>query len=99
MGGPIPIYCIRVTCPRMNVIFFMLQNRKPTIRKKEKGGCKLGQRDGFSDTDIKKINTLYSCTGYPQTTGGKPGKKPTVVPTVKPDLSCQDNNKLVFDNY
>lgn len=74
-------------------------NGKATIRKKgNRGSCKLGQRNGFSEMDVKKINTLYKCAGMPQTTGTtkpKPTKpKPTeAVPTVKPDLSCQDSNK------
>jgi len=28
--------------------------------------CTMGQRDGFSDTDIRKLNTYYQCDGYPQ---------------------------------
>ena len=71
------------------------QNGGPTIKKKKKGSkCRLGQRNGFSDMDVKKINTLYSCDGYAQTTGAvkpKPTKpKPTEeVATVK----CKDTNQ------
>ena len=50
------------------------QNRRPTISVKPagklKGDCKLGQRNGFSDTDLFKINKLYQCKG---TTGGGSG--------------------------
>lgn len=84
------------TCSVMHYnAYAFSKNNKPTITRlsSDGGKCKLGQREGFSDTDIRKINTLYSCTGYPQTSGGKPGIKPTVTPTVKPDLSCQDNNQ------
>ena len=37
-----------------------------TIVPKHATKCKLGQRNGFSDTDVRKINTLYNCRGYPQ---------------------------------
>ena len=42
------------------------QNGSPTIKKRKNGKkskCQLGQRKGFSDMDVKKINTLYSCSG------------------------------------
>ena len=71
---------------------------KPTIVPKRKGQCKLGQRNAFSDTDIRKLNTLYQCQGYPQvgssgsiTTVTKPVTKPTEKPYVKP--KCKDQNK------
>jgi len=73
-------------------------NGSPTIKKRKKSKCQLGQRKGFSKMDVKKINTLYSCSGYTQTTGSvkpKPSKpKPTEeVATVKPDLTCKDTNE------
>ena len=57
--------------------------------------CRIGQREGFSDTDIRKINTLYKCSGYPQVGGGSVTARPTVKPTVKPWVkpSCEDTNK------
>ena len=44
------------------------KNGKKTIDSKspETDECAIGQRDGFSDTDVRKINTLYQCEGYPQ---------------------------------
>ena len=42
---------------------------------------------GFSDTDIRKINTLYRCSGKPQVRGGSVTAKPTVKP------SCEDTHK------
>ena len=75
------------------------QNGGPTIKKKKKGSkCRLGQRNGFSDMDVKKINTLYSCVGYTQTTGSVKPKPETAKPTeevatVKPDLTCKDTNE------
>lgn len=72
------------------------RNGKKTIKSIKGGKCQLGQRKGFSEMDVKKINTLYSCAGYIQTTG-KPNPtkpKPTeVVATVKPDLTCKDTNE------
>jgi len=47
--------------------------------------------------DVKKINTLYDCPGFPKTDGSnpKPKPKPTeAVPTVTPDLSCKDTNEF-----
>ena len=41
---------------------YFIQGRKPTIEAIRKGKCKLGQREGFSDTDIRKLNTLYQVT-------------------------------------
>ena len=66
-----------------------------TIVPKHATKCKLGQRDGFSDTDIRKINTLYQCRGYPQVGSGATAtttpKPTTPKPWVKP--SCVDSNK------
>ena len=39
---------------------------KKTIVPKHATECQIGQREGLSDTDIRKINTLYKCSGYPQ---------------------------------
>ena len=66
---------------------------KPTIVAKTKGKCKIGQRTGFSDTDIRKLNTLYQCKGYAQVGSGASGSKPkpTEKPWVKP--TCVDTNK------
>jgi len=46
------------------------KNGKPTIVQRVKGECTIGQRAAFSDTDIRKINTLYKCSGYAQVGGG-----------------------------
>ena len=44
------------------------KNGKKTIESKspDTDECVIGQREGFSDTDIRKINTLYQCEGLPQ---------------------------------
>jgi len=64
---------------------------KPTIVPKQAGKCKIGQRNGFSDTDVRKLNSLYQCTGYAQVGSGSSGSKPKPKPWVKP--SCVDNNE------
>jgi len=65
-----------------------------TIEKK-KGTCEIGQRKGLSDTDIRKINTLYKCDDTYKKVGGgvTPTIKPTIPtrPTSKPD--CKDSHK------
>jgi len=42
------------------------KNGKPTLLKKQQGGCELGNKNDFSIIDVRKLNTLYECTGYPQ---------------------------------
>jgi len=85
------------TCSVMHYgAYAFSKGRKPTIEAIKKGKCKLGQRDGFSDTDIRKLNTLYKCAGYPQTGSGSTttSTKPattTPKPWVKPE--CVDKNK------
>jgi len=45
----------------------------------------------LSDTDMRKLNTLYKCSGKPQVGGGV--TVPPTVPTPKPPTDCKDNNK------
>jgi len=71
---------------------FAKNSRVPTIVAKRKTKCKLGQREGFSDTDIRKLNTLYQCQGYPQTSSSLITEEPVqVVSPIKP--TCTDVNK------
>ena len=66
----------------------------PTIVAKRPGKCKLGQRNGFSDTDIRKLNTLYQCQGLPMTGQSLITTQPR--PTQKPwtqQKKCVDQNK------
>jgi len=82
------------TCSVMHYGAYAFSRRGlPTITVKRPGKCMLGQRKGFSDTDIRKLNTLYQCKGYPQTSNNliKPQPTPTQRPWVKP--KCQDTNK------
>lgn len=53
------------TCSVMHYgAYFFSKNGLPTIEKKNSGGCKIGEQKDFSDTDIRKLNTMYECTGY-----------------------------------
>ena len=71
---------------RENIVLF--QNRNPTIKAIRQGACQLGQRDGFSATDLQKINKLYSCKG---TTAGTVNPTPTTTP--KPSTGvCNDTH-------
>ena len=46
-------------------------NGQPTISVlRDTGDCVIGQQSTFSDTDIRMLNTLYQCTGYPQVGSG-----------------------------
>jgi len=49
---------------------FSIAHDKPTIRAIGDPNKQLGQRDGFSKTDIAQINALYDCSG--KTYGFKP---------------------------
>ena len=44
--------------------FFSLDPKIPTIIKLKPGGPQIGQRKGFSDLDLRKINKLYNCKKY-----------------------------------
>ena len=54
-------------------------------------------RNGFSETDKKKINTLYKCKGFEQTGGsggnGGGGTEVTTEKPEKPDSKCRDTHK------
>ena len=65
------------------------QNRNPTIKTTKQGACTLGQRDGFSTTDLMKINKLYGCSAT--SGGGTVAPNPTT--TVKPTAGkCDDTH-------
>ena len=44
--------------------FFSIDPKKPTIVKLMPGGEQMGQRKGFSDLDLRKINRFYNCLNY-----------------------------------
>ena len=45
---------------------FQIYGENTILPKTKPAACQIGQRNGFSDTDIRKINSLYKCSGYPQ---------------------------------
>jgi len=84
------------TCSVMHygsTAFAKTWGKKTIVSLNNNDKCQLGQRKGFSDTDVRKLNTLYKCKGYKQVGSSgsttKPKPKPTVV--VKP--SCEDTHK------
>ncbi|XP_023325705.1 zinc metalloproteinase nas-4 [Eurytemora carolleeae] len=83
------------TCSVMHYgAFAFSKARDPTIVPVKEGECQLGQREGFSDTDIRKLNTLYQCSGYPQVGNSVTNPEATtttVKPWVKP--KCEDQNQ------
>jgi len=88
------------TCSVMHYgAYAFSRNRRPTIsRMGASESCELGQRNGFSKVDLKKINTLYNCQGFEQTGGGNGGGSVvTTEPPVKPDLACRDTHKWCAD--
>ncbi|KAJ7389105.1 hypothetical protein OS493_033427 [Desmophyllum pertusum] len=44
--------------------FFSVDPKRPIIVKLMPGGKQMGQREGFSDLDLRKINKCYNCTSY-----------------------------------
>ena len=44
--------------------FFSVDSKRPVIVKLMPGGKQMGQRHGFSDLDLRKINKFYNCTKY-----------------------------------
>jgi len=69
--------------------------KKTIVSRHSDDKCQLGQRKGFSDTDIRKLNTLYKCKGYPQV-GGSGSITVTPKPTIKPEpvkVTCEDGHK------
>ncbi len=63
-----------------------LQNGRPSITPKGNIPCELGQRNGLSENDVRKINILYNCPDALE----KENEEETV--TIKPDLTCQDQD-------
>lgn len=48
------------------------RNGQPTIESKSKSNDKMGQRDGFSNKDIMKINKMYNCKAATASAVNKP---------------------------
>uniref|UniRef100_A0A0M3JCS5 Metalloendopeptidase n=1 Tax=Anisakis simplex TaxID=6269 RepID=A0A0M3JCS5_ANISI len=79
------------------------KNGQPTIEPKA-SGTKLGQREGFSQNDIKKINILYECDGNTGGGGGDgsaPGPAPGPAPQDCEDevINCGEFKEYCDDEY
>lgn len=68
---------------------FSKDGRSPTIIPNQGDADFLGQRVGFSDKDLEKLNKLYECNG--QTTGETTSMSP---PVVIGGGQCMDNHQL-----
>nr|CAD7263089.1 unnamed protein product [Timema shepardi] len=66
---------------------FSKDRRSPTIIPKRENTVLLGQRRGFSQTDIVKVNRLYECGS------GVAPTSPTVPVGAKPAVKCEDHNQ------
>ncbi|KAK6644309.1 hypothetical protein RUM43_000576 [Polyplax serrata] len=67
---------------------FSRDGRSPTIIPRHGDGDFLGQRIGFSEKDLIKINKLYECGG-----GGQTIEETTLKP-VQPTGECEDNHRF-----
>nr|CAD7444995.1 unnamed protein product [Timema bartmani] len=66
---------------------FSKDRRSPTIIPKRENTVLLGQRRGFSQTDIVKVNRLYECGS------GVAPISPIVPAGAKPAVRCEDHNQ------
>lgn len=66
---------------------FSKDGRSPTIVPLSGDGDFLGQRIGFSEKDLIKLNKLYECSG------GSGNEISEIKPTV-PTSDCEDNHEL-----
>ena len=60
---------------------------------KKKTLCEMGQAVGFSDNDIRRLNTYYKCKGFKQV-GSEP-ETDKDKPRVKP--ACVDDKRWVME--
>ncbi len=67
-------------------------NGQPTIIPKQ-SGVDIGQREGFSEVDIRKVNKLYHCLD-----SGPAPIPPTLGPTIRPDMVKKPRTRL-FGHY
>ena len=51
---------------RLTMILSDIEDKQNCIKKNKIALRRKKHRKGFSDTDIRKLNTLYNCKGYPQ---------------------------------
>ena len=59
---------------------YFSRNGRPTLTPTRSGVGFIGQRYGFSSTDIERVNLLYDCKGKASPPGPGMGPTPPVVP-------------------
>jgi len=70
------------------------KNGQPTITVLKSSNCVIGRANDFSEVDIKKLNTLYQCTGYPQVGGSTTASTSTAATaTTTPSSNCVDKDQ------
>lgn len=67
------------------------KNGQPTIEAKSKINDKMGQREGFSQKDIEKVNKMYKCQMASNPNPTTPSKPSVESTTIKPDDSFFGN--------
>ncbi|CAO1412000.1 unnamed protein product [Diamesa serratosioi] len=70
------------------------RNGQPTIEAKSNSRDKMGQREGFSNKDLEKINKMYNCKGTTASVTNKP-----LGTTTKPDNSFGNLIGSLFPNW
>eukprot|EP00088_Acartia_fossae_P005397 TRINITY_DN12382_c0_g1_i1.p1 TRINITY_DN12382_c0_g1~~TRINITY_DN12382_c0_g1_i1.p1 ORF type:complete len:435 (+),score=35.42 TRINITY_DN12382_c0_g1_i1:1-1305(+) len=74
-------------------------NGQPTIEPLVDPPCEMGAAKGFSETDIRKLNTLYECDGYPKLAKQKCEDKNVHCKYYAKSLNlCESNASYMLEN-